>query len=59
MLITTNLTFADWNEVFPDNAMMIAAVDRLVHHSATFKPKRFAETIVIAVRSIQIVALHS
>ena len=31
MLITANQTFADWNKVFPDHAMMIAAVDRLVH----------------------------
>jgi DNA replication protein DnaC len=33
MLITANQPFADWNRVFPDHAMMIAAIDRLVHHS--------------------------
>ena len=37
MLITANQTFADWNKVFPDHAMMIAAVDRLVHHSIIFE----------------------
>ena len=33
MLITANQPFADWNKVFPDHAMMIAAIDRLVHHA--------------------------
>lgn len=36
MLITANQPFSDWNKVFPDQAMMIAAVDRLVHHSIIF-----------------------
>ncbi len=33
MLITANQPFAEWNKVFPDPSMTIAAVDRLVHHS--------------------------
>jgi DNA replication protein DnaC len=33
LLITANQPFADWKKVFPDQAMMIAAIDRLVHHS--------------------------
>jgi DNA replication protein DnaC len=33
MLITANQPFAEWNNVFPDPAMTIAAVDRLVHHA--------------------------
>jgi len=33
LLITANQPFAAWNKVFPDQAMMIAAIDRLVHHS--------------------------
>jgi DNA replication protein DnaC len=32
-LITANQPFAEWNNVFPDPAMTIAAVDRLVHHA--------------------------
>ena len=36
MLITANQPFADWNKVFPDHAMMIAAIDRLVHHAIIF-----------------------
>ena len=35
--ITANQSFGDWNKVFPDHAMMIAAVDRLVHHSIIFE----------------------
>ena len=31
--ITANQPFAAWDNVFPDPAMTIAAVDRLVHHS--------------------------
>jgi DNA replication protein DnaC len=37
LLITANQPFADWNKIFPDQAMMIAAVDRLVHHSIIFE----------------------
>jgi len=37
MLITANQAFAEWNRIFPDHAMMIAAVDRLVHHSIIFE----------------------
>jgi len=31
--ITANAPFSAWNEVFPDKAMTVAAVDRLVHHA--------------------------
>jgi len=37
MLITANQPFKDWNNVFPDPAMTVAAVDRLVHHSVIFE----------------------
>jgi DNA replication protein DnaC len=33
MLITANQPFGEWGKVFPDPAMTLAAVDRLVHHS--------------------------
>ena len=33
MLITANQPFGEWNKVFPNPAMTIAAIDRLVHHS--------------------------
>ena len=33
LLITANQPFGDWNKVFPDPAMTLAAVERLVHHS--------------------------
>lgn len=33
LLVTANRPFAEWNEVFPDPAMTLAAVDRLVHHA--------------------------
>jgi DNA replication protein DnaC len=37
MLITANQPFADWNKIFPDHAMMIAAIDRLIHHAIIFE----------------------
>jgi DNA replication protein DnaC len=33
MLITANQPFGAWNKVFPDQAMTLAAIDRLVHHA--------------------------
>jgi len=37
LLVTANQPFGDWNKVFPDPAMTLAAVDRLVHHSTIFE----------------------
>lgn len=37
MLITANQPFGKWNGVFPDPAMTLAAVDRLVHHATIFE----------------------
>jgi DNA replication protein DnaC len=37
LLITANQPFKDWGNVFPDPAMTIAAIDRLVHHSVIFE----------------------
>lgn len=33
LLITANQPFGEWTSVFPDAAMTLAAVDRLVHHA--------------------------
>jgi DNA replication protein DnaC len=33
MLITANQPFGEWGKVFPDQAMTLAAIDRLVHHA--------------------------
>jgi DNA replication protein DnaC len=37
LLITANQPFSEWNKVFPDHAMLIAAIDRLVHHAIIFE----------------------
>ena len=34
MLITANQPFSAWDQVFPEPAMTVAAVDRLVHHAS-------------------------
>ncbi len=37
MLITANQPFGEWNKIFPDPTMTLAAVDRLVHHATIFE----------------------
>jgi DNA replication protein DnaC len=38
MLVTANqLLFDEWGKVFPDPAMTLAAIDRLVHHATIFE----------------------
>lgn len=33
LLITANRPFGEWDSIFPDKAMTLASVDRLVHHA--------------------------
>lgn len=33
ILITANQAFGDWEYIFPDSIMAVAAIDRLVHHA--------------------------
>lgn len=33
LLITANQPFSQWDEIFSDSMMTVAAVDRLVHHA--------------------------
>lgn len=37
LLITANQPFGEWGRIFPDPAMTVAAVDRLVHHATIFE----------------------
>jgi DNA replication protein DnaC len=37
LLITANQPFADWEALFPDRVMAVAAVDRIVHHATIIK----------------------
>jgi DNA replication protein DnaC len=37
LMVTANHPFGEWTSVFQDAAMTLAAVDRLVHHSAIFE----------------------
>jgi hypothetical protein len=37
LLITANQAFGEWGKIFPDPAMTLAAVDRLVHHATIFE----------------------
>lgn len=33
LIITSNQPFAEWDRIFPDQMMTVAAVDRLIHHA--------------------------
>lgn len=33
LIITSNQPFSDWDQIFDDNMMTVAAIDRLVHHA--------------------------
>ena len=33
LLLTCNQPFSEWDEIFVDKIMAVAAIDRLVHHS--------------------------
>ena len=33
LIITSNQPFSEWGQIFPDNVMAVAAIDRLVHHA--------------------------
>jgi DNA replication protein DnaC len=37
VLITANQPFGEWNRIFSDPAMTLAAVDRLIHHATIFE----------------------
>ena len=37
LLITANQPFGEWGKIFPDQAMTVAVVDRLVHHATIFE----------------------
>lgn len=37
MIITTNKSFEQWGDIFADNILASAILDRIVHHSTVFK----------------------
>jgi DNA replication protein DnaC len=49
VLITTNLPFAHWTEVFADAQMTAALLDRVLHHASilehTGTSRRFQESL--------------
>jgi hypothetical protein len=40
LLITANQPFGEWGKIFSDQAMRLAAIDRLVHHATILEVKR-------------------
>ena len=37
LVITSNQPFSEWDAIFPDNVMTVAAIDRLIHHATIIK----------------------
>ena len=37
LVITANQPFSEWDSIFPDNDMTVAAIDRLIHHASIIK----------------------
>jgi DNA replication protein DnaC len=37
LMITANQPFGEWGKIFPDRAMTLAAIDRLIHHSTVLE----------------------
>ncbi len=37
MIITSNQAFSEWDKIFPNNMMAVAAIDRIIHHATIFK----------------------
>ncbi|MDP1574841.1 MAG: ATP-binding protein, partial [Coxiellaceae bacterium] len=33
LIITSNQPFSQWDQIFPDPMMTVAAVDRIIHHA--------------------------
>jgi len=66
LLITANTPLGEWNRLFPDPAMTVAAIDRLIHHATIFEmnsrelppPHRFqTQTASARQKSEQAIAL--
>jgi DNA replication protein DnaC len=39
IIVTANQPFSEWDSIFPDNMMAVAAIDRLIHHAAIINIK--------------------
>lgn len=37
LLITANQPFSQWDKIFPNSMMTVAAIDRLIHHATIFE----------------------
>ncbi|MCK5228936.1 MAG: IS21-like element helper ATPase IstB, partial [Desulfobulbaceae bacterium] len=44
MIITANHPFSDWDKIFADSIMTVAAIDRLVHHAMIIEIEAGAES---------------
>ncbi len=53
LLITANQPFGEWHKIFPDQAMTLAAIDRVVHHATIFEMNVDSYRRQAAVRKVQ------
>jgi DNA replication protein DnaC len=45
MIVTTNLRFADWMQVFGEESLTAALLDRLTHHAHIMTFERSSKTV--------------
>ena len=39
LIITSNQPFSQWDHIFPDTMMTVAAIDRIIHHATIIETK--------------------
>lgn len=58
VMITSNLPFSKWNQIFKDEMTTTAAVDRLVHHSTILELNAESYRIATAKKTIKQAGPH-
>jgi DNA replication protein DnaC len=56
LIITCNQPFSEWDKIFPNAAMTVAAIDRLVHHATIleFNTESYRKRTAAATASLQV-----
>jgi DNA replication protein DnaC len=52
LIVTANQPFGEWGRIFPDHAMTLAAINRLVHHATIIEMnvESYRRRVAIAVK---------
>lgn len=53
VLITSNLPFSKWDQIFKDDMTTTAAVDRLIHHSTVLELNAESYRVAMAKKNVE------